>query len=374
MMLTAIRRNEAACTKWGEFDEHLTKLEIPPTRMKGAEGQSHTHVVPLAPQISALLSRLSRHVVSPYVFTHTGARPAVSGFARYKQQLEQELARVGANVPAFRLHDFRRSFVMWAQEHDEDFNFDAGDIANRCLGHETFDKVKKTYNPYKFLKERRELLTTWANFLVNGETRKAAVPDVINEVVQAAELPPPTTVQAPPAPALGIERGAPLIDEGLAELRWGFFPTEIQAMRLTFDLLLAIIASPGVATGITDILRRTESAYLSTFREHGPLKSRMGPAVVMDLLHYATVGTLLSIEERQSGVLRPKSEYAKEAGRAIKRRLALAFRRDSGTIAAALANAMYGAAISRDSLRDRRRSGSKPEPLRGLETSARAVA
>jgi hypothetical protein len=37
MMLTGVRRNEAAGAKWSEFDEHFTKWEVPAGRMKGGE-------------------------------------------------------------------------------------------------------------------------------------------------------------------------------------------------------------------------------------------------------------------------------------------------------------------------------------------------
>jgi hypothetical protein len=119
-----------------------------------------------------LLRRLNPHAGSDFVFTHTGARSAAGNFARYKRQLDEALEKAGAGALKFRLHDFRRTLVMRAQERDADFYFDASHVANRCLGHETFDPVRKTYNPYSFGKERRILLTAWANDLASEEAQE----------------------------------------------------------------------------------------------------------------------------------------------------------------------------------------------------------
>jgi integrase len=166
LMLTVVRRTEAACARWSEFNRELTTWTLPPERMKGGR-KARMHWVPLAPQVSKPLEYLERHEGSDLVFTHTGKAPA-TGFSRYKKLLDKKLA--GAGLPKWRVHDFRRSFFVWAQNHNEDFDFDAGDVADRCLGHETRSKVRRAYDPYEYKRERRILLAAWANFLTGDET------------------------------------------------------------------------------------------------------------------------------------------------------------------------------------------------------------
>jgi integrase len=146
MMLVPVRRSEAACMRWDELDGQFTAWTVPAGKMKGGR-RARMYWAPLALQVGELLRNLLRHEGSDFVFTHTGKGPANS-FTRYKKLLDQKLADAG--LPEFRLHDFRRSFNVWATGRQEDFAFDAAAMADRCLGHEPLGRVQKIYNPFQF--------------------------------------------------------------------------------------------------------------------------------------------------------------------------------------------------------------------------------
>jgi integrase len=389
MMLTALRRNEAACTKWGEFDDYRTKLEVPSGRMKGGE-RAHRHWVPLAPQLGELLAALERHEGSDLVFTYTGKRPPL-GFHRFKLQLDKALKEAGVSVPSFRFHDFRRSFVAWAQERNEAFPFDAADVADRCLGHETFNKVKRTYNPYTFQKERRELLAAWANYLITGALpRKANAPDIVDvkfEEVQPRQLPRPKAEEGDGEreEAFGKDRvieacAWPRVDGPIAELKWGDFPVELWPGRMAYDWLLRIATQPGVSTAIANILRRGESAYTQRFRKQFREKvpfplSDAAIGVARFLLHGAAMKALRLIGDRLGSEDIPsKLELTKRFAKEIKAELDEIYNRDTDTIAAAVANAAYNAALTRWPLRGWKGGGSNLEPIPVPEAPAKTAA
>jgi hypothetical protein len=359
MMLTALRRNEAACTKWSEFGDHLAKLEIPAGRMKGGE-RAHLHWIPIAPQVGELLAALERHEGSDLVFTYTGQRAAV-GFHRFKLQLDRDLARAGAaGAPEFRFHDFRRSFVMWAMENDEAFPFDAGDIADRCLGHETFNKVKRTYNPYAFQKERRELLATWADYLITGALpRKSEAPkpeasdivDVKFEVVQPRQLP-------GPKPAARSE-----LSEQVNK-RVGNF------LHDAFFGLLFVVTHPEVPSAIQSMLGRGASFYTKEFLEKGPPMNEAGRFVAQYALEQAVMVAYRCFKDPTLN----KVERAQAVQKAIKENLAQVYVKDADTIATKLANAAIDAGLTRWPLRSRKGAGSTPESTPGSEASAKSAA
>ena len=70
LLLTALRRNEAANARWGEIDMAAKLWVIPAERMKGGSA----HAVPLTPEISALLESLPRFAGGDFLFSTTGGK------------------------------------------------------------------------------------------------------------------------------------------------------------------------------------------------------------------------------------------------------------------------------------------------------------
>jgi integrase len=403
-MLTAVRRNEAARAKWGEFDEHLTKLEIPAGRMKGGE-KARMHWVPIAPQTGELLGRLER--LGDFVFSHTGKNPAI-GFSVYKRQLNEALARAGANVPEFHVHDFRRSFVMWAMEHAEDFPFDVHVVANRCLAHDTFDAVKKNYNHYAFPKERRILLTAWANFLAGEGARETEAPEAIEkarepETSDIVDVPFKEVQQPRQLPGL---KPARKLESALAAAQamttasvwnklWADFDLDMRGKmaKLAYELVRAIVTHPEVVAAIPRILKDKDRIYTQEFREKGPLLSEAGRVVAdlwIDHTIAATIGSFAELPFPRpmaqifpEAAHIPKSEWsapvrelfenmppvpsklesAKEIKKALLGKFGEIYVQPPQSYARAFANAAADARITRWMQRDRKKAGSGPEPV-----------
>ena len=109
LLLTALRRNEAAEAQWSEIDFDAGLWVIPGSRMKGGA----SHAVPLVPEIQALLHSLPRFKGGSYLFTTTFGRRPVSGFSKAKARLDKlmriDLEAQGLQFEPFVIYDIRRT-------------------------------------------------------------------------------------------------------------------------------------------------------------------------------------------------------------------------------------------------------------------------
>ena len=109
LLLTALRRDEAANARWGEIDNAAKLWVVPPERMKGGSA----HAVPLTPEISALLESVPRFAGGDYLFSTTGGKKPVSGFSKAKARLDglmrEKLDSLGMPFENFVIHDIRRT-------------------------------------------------------------------------------------------------------------------------------------------------------------------------------------------------------------------------------------------------------------------------
>jgi integrase len=382
-MLTVLRRNEAARTKRSEFDEHLTKLEISSGRMKGGE-KARRHYVPIVPQVRKLIERLERHQGSDFLFTHNGGVPA-TGFSRYKKLLDQALADAGVVLPKFRIHDWRRSFVTWAQEHNDDFDFDAGAVADRCLGHVIGGKIQRTYNAYEFKKEKRVLMAAWADHLTGEEARQSDA-DIVGvefeEVIRAVERAEPESAPSLPGPkpklAAQVSESEPSFDpspaflEGLDKLP--DFPTNAKIAHLAFNLLQMVASDPKVVTASKAILQRSDSLYrkkyFEIFESRG-LPEMAGQCVVAACQRRAVMRFLWAVSP--DGPNDPE-EASKVLGQDLKKILGKAFIRDGDPTATAFARAVFSSHLTRWMLRTRKIIGSDAQPIDAVPIPTRSAA
>jgi integrase len=97
LMLTGQRRSEVAGMRWSEI--HNGAWTIPRERMK----MKTAHVVPLVPEVRALLEELPRFS-GDYVFTTTHGRLPVNGFSKAKKRIDALM-----RAPPWTLHDLRRT-------------------------------------------------------------------------------------------------------------------------------------------------------------------------------------------------------------------------------------------------------------------------
>ncbi len=140
LLLTGVRRGEAAQAEWSEVVDGV--WTVPEIRMKN----KLDHVVPLSPMVAEVIGEPRGR----FVFTTDDER-GITNFAVYKTQLDE-----AAGVTGWRIHDCRRtarSLLSRAGVPDE--------VAERCLAHLP-GGVIGIYNRYAYLKEKRDALAKLA--------------------------------------------------------------------------------------------------------------------------------------------------------------------------------------------------------------------
>lgn len=148
---TAVRTSELRFGTWDEIEGDLWR--IPSERMK-VEGVDH--IVPLAPQVVALLKR-AKDIGggSRWLFPGERGKPASQNtyiFAMY---------RLGYASRAATVHGFRRSFSTWANEQARWHP----DAIERQLAHWERDEIRGAYNAAEHLPARRDLMLSWNGWL-----------------------------------------------------------------------------------------------------------------------------------------------------------------------------------------------------------------
>jgi integrase len=145
LILTGQRLREIANVSWSELDLDKALLIIPPGRMKNGRA----HAVPLAPQALAIFKSMPRFK-GPFVFTTTGGRTPFVGFTKAKRRLD-----AASGVTGWVLHDVRRTVRT---------NFGAlpvpDNVRELIISH-TQTVLRRTYDLYSYLDEKRECLRLW---------------------------------------------------------------------------------------------------------------------------------------------------------------------------------------------------------------------
>ena len=155
LLLTALRRNEAANARWSEIDFDAKLWVISAERMKGGAA----HAVPLTPEISALLESLPRFSGGDFVFSTTAGRRPVSGFSKAKARLDAlmraELEAQDRQFEGFVLHDVRRTcrtrFSALPVE----------DVVRELLLAHARPGLHKVYDLHLYEKEKAHALNLW---------------------------------------------------------------------------------------------------------------------------------------------------------------------------------------------------------------------
>lgn len=154
-MRTLLRTNEVRFGRWAELDGDLWR--IPADRMKA----HRDHLVPITPRVRAILDRLRVLAGdSPWVL------PGVRGKPISENTLIYAVYRMGWKSRTT-VHGFRglASTVL----NEKGFSADA---IERQLAHDESNRVRAAYNSAQFLKERREMLLWYGDWLDRQE-RKA---------------------------------------------------------------------------------------------------------------------------------------------------------------------------------------------------------
>jgi len=175
-----LRPNEFRRAEWSEIDLESATWTIPSVRMKGrlkAKLSGVPHIVPLAPQAVAVLRQLQPLTgKGRYVFPNplTAERPMS------ENAILTALRRMGFAKEEVTGHGFRATArTILAERLDV-----AAELVEAQLAHAVSDSLGRAYNRARLLEQRRQMMTTWANYL-----------DKLRTGFQAAPIAPPALVR-----------------------------------------------------------------------------------------------------------------------------------------------------------------------------------
>ncbi|MDK1494002.1 tyrosine-type recombinase/integrase [Sinorhizobium sp. 7-81] len=171
LLLTAQRRNEVAHAELKELalSGNDQQWVIPEERTKNGK----EHVIPLSALVLQIIEALPR-VGKKFLLSTTGETP-VSGFSRAKKIIAAEMLALAkkeaaergldpeeVKLEAWTFHDLRRTAASGMAR----LGFPVH-VVEAVLNHQSgsIKGVAKIYNRYQYLDEKREALTSWAEYV-----------------------------------------------------------------------------------------------------------------------------------------------------------------------------------------------------------------
>jgi len=169
LILCGQRRAEIGDLAWSEIDLNKRQIELPGLRTKN----NHPHIIPLCEEALAILETVPRSEGRDLLFG-SGAR-GFSAWSDAKADLDLRITAVGhgKQLPAWVLHDLRRSFVTHVSERGLAQPHVVEAIVNHVSGHK--GGVAGVYNRAAYATEKRQSLELWGahvSALVEGHTSK----------------------------------------------------------------------------------------------------------------------------------------------------------------------------------------------------------
>lgn len=163
LLMLCVRKMELLAAKWRDFDLEQGYWLLSANNKTGRE-----LVIPLPPQSIALLKELQVFACgSPFVFPARLIRQNQRFGHVSPDTLNLALTRLDmGDIDHFTVHDMRRT----ARTHLSALGVNS-DVAERALNHK-IKGLEANYNQYQFLRERKEALDKWADFLercANGQ-------------------------------------------------------------------------------------------------------------------------------------------------------------------------------------------------------------
>lgn len=148
LLLTACRRQEIGAMRWGEIEDDV--LVVPAARMK----RGRPHEVLLAP---LALAQLPERRGYGCVFSTSDI--GFEGWSGAKKALDRRITDHGAALPAWGLHDLRRTFSTMAHER----GLAEPHIIEAVLAHEGAQTgVAGVYNRAAYREQKRAALNAWS--------------------------------------------------------------------------------------------------------------------------------------------------------------------------------------------------------------------
>lgn len=154
ILLTMVRKSELLLARWDDVHLDLAEWHIPAENSKTGKA----HIVYLSKQAMALFEEL-RVLASGSELVMPGRGSLTKPFAHNAINTALKKALQGQDVPAFTIHDLRRTASTLLNE-----NGWASDVVEKALNH-TIGGVRGVYNRAEYADQRRDMLQFWADFI-----------------------------------------------------------------------------------------------------------------------------------------------------------------------------------------------------------------
>lgn len=153
-----VRPGELRQAKWADFDLDKAEWKFLVSKVKKTE-EPKTHLVPLAPQVVAILRELHA-LTGTGEFVFPGARS--NGRAMSEAAVNAALRRLGYDTKTeITGHGFR----AMARTILHEVHAIAPEVIEHQLAHKVPDALGSAYNRTKFIDQRRAMMKTWADYL-----------------------------------------------------------------------------------------------------------------------------------------------------------------------------------------------------------------
>ena len=154
ILLTMVRKSELLLARWDDVHLDVAEWHIPAENSKTGK----PHIVYLSRQSVALFEEL-RALAGGSELVMPGRGTLTKPFAHNAINTALKKALQGQDVPAFTIHDLRRTASTLLHE-----NGWASDVVEKALNH-TIGGVRGVYNRAEYADQRREMLQFWADFI-----------------------------------------------------------------------------------------------------------------------------------------------------------------------------------------------------------------
>ena len=153
LLLTGLRRSEAAHLEWDFVDDTNSVLTLPVHLTKNGR----THIIPIGERLAAVLDRTPR--LNQYLFPSSKDTGTVfNGWGKAKERFDAELQ----DVAPYTLHDLRRTFATTHAKIGTPIH-----VTEKLLNHVTgtISGVAAVYNRHTYLEEMRVAVTAYDKYL-----------------------------------------------------------------------------------------------------------------------------------------------------------------------------------------------------------------
>jgi integrase len=168
ILLTLVRKSELLLAKWEHVDFDNLEWHIPVEHSKTGKA----HIVFLSSQAAEIFEQL-KALAGESKLVMPGRGSLTKPFAHNAINNALKVALRGQDVPAFTIHDLRRTASTLLHE-----NGWSSDVVEKALNH-TIGGVRGVYNKAEYSDQRREMLQFWADFVealvVNQRVRYASL-------------------------------------------------------------------------------------------------------------------------------------------------------------------------------------------------------